>query len=278
MIRTLVTGALGRTGKLIADGILKQKDIQLVGCLERQDHPKIGTLLAGEVMVYGVDQIDAAIKETCPEVIVDFTSPQATLELIKKVIDTGTRFVIGTTGFSQSQGNMLRSYITENNSSAVISSNFSITGNALFYIGELLGKMLQGKAYDFEIIEMHDRIKRDSPSGTALELGECVAKAMGNELDGVAHYGRKRQACSEERNSSDIYFHSLRAGGPGAYIAENSLIAAGPWDRIEIIDRLYGMEGIVDGCMDAIRFVANSAESGHVYDMLDVLKKSIQGL
>jgi len=278
MVRVLVAGALGRTARLIVNGINGQSDMKLTCCIERYDHPEVGNLLFGGVKVFGSDQIREAIIETRPDVIIDFTTPVASLDMVQIAVNQGVRFVVGTTGYSSDQEELLKSCIVGNKTSAVVSANYSITGNLLFYIGELVARILKGKSYDFEIVEIHDRIKQDSPSGTALELGTRVAKAMGHDLDSIARFGRPRQSTSEGRKREEICFHSLRAGGPGAYIAENSLIIAGPWDRLEVIDRLYGMEGIVEGCLEAVRFVATQAEPGRIYDMLDVLGLNMSSL
>lgn len=161
MIKVVVIGILGKMGSVMAETIKKERDMELLGGIERDspEYPKD---------VKAFPQAD---------VFIDFTNPDATLHHIKS---SDKPYVIGTTGFSLSQLKEIREKSKE--IPILLSPNFSLGVNLLFRLTEYSCKVLKG--YDTGIIELHHSEKKDAPSGTAKRLMEII-KRIKNKEPGV---------------------------------------------------------------------------------------------
>ncbi len=270
-LRVGVAGALGRMGSLISRRVYNESDMELICAFERDDNENIGRDL-GELIGLGsigvkIDRssdMKDVLKEKKPDVLIDFTSPDATPKIARACAEEGVSLIIGTTGISPDKLKEIEELIVKNGVSAVISPNMSLGMNVLFKLVKIAAEVLRDKDYDVEIIEAHHRFKKDSPSGTALKIGEIVAKALGSPLDEVERY---RGRGIFERKKGEIGFSVIRAGD---IVGEHTVMFATLGERLEIRHVAHSREAFVNGVIAAVRFLKN-AEKGKIYNMFDVL-------
>jgi 4-hydroxy-tetrahydrodipicolinate reductase len=195
------------------------------------------------------------------DVLVDFSSPAATIEHIKVCAANDTAIVIGTTGFTAEQDAVIKK------SSAQIAickaSNFSTGVNLCFKLLDIAARVL-GDDVDIEVIEAHHRHKVDAPSGTALSMGGVVANALGRDLAEVAVYGREGQTGARERDT--IGFATVRAGD---IVGDHTVMFAADGERVEITHKASSRMSFARGALRAARWVTEKPAG--MYDMQDVL-------
>lgn len=269
--RVGVAGALGRMGKGIIKKIHEAEDLELVLAIEAPGNPNRGTDI-GELIGLGragvdvgtADELEEALKKADPEVLIDFTTPEAAVENIKTAAERGVNLVVGTTGFSEEQRMEIEAAVIHNNAAAVISPNMATGVNVFFKAAVEVARYL--KEYDVEIIEAHHRFKRDAPSGTALRAGELISEALGRDLEENAVYGRGRGVIGE-RKDGEIGFHSIRGGD---VVGDHTVVFAGDGERLEITHRASSRDAFVNGALKAVRFL-KGREKGKIYTTWDVL-------
>jgi 4-hydroxy-tetrahydrodipicolinate reductase len=195
------------------------------------------------------------------DVVVDFSSHNATAHIAAACADHKKAIVIGTTGHSAED----RAAITRFSSRIpiVLSSNFSTGVNALFWLTRKAAEIL-GPGFDLEIVEMHHRRKRDAPSGTARTLAEILAAVRNQQLESAARYGRS--GIVGERTSTEIGVHSVRGGD---VVGDHTVIFAGLGERVELIHRASTRETFATGALRAALWVVKQPPG--LYDMQDVL-------
>jgi len=264
MPNIVVSGAAGRMGKRIVALSREYKEIKLVGALERQDHKDIGRDI-GEVAGIGPIGIRLAgdlddLRES-PDVLIEFSTPQASLEHLRIASDKGIAMVIGTTGLSRDETEEVLSHARK--IPCVLAPNMSIGINLLLRIVQDVARIL-GEDYDIEIIEAHHRMKKDAPSGTALKIAQTVAETLGRDLDSVGVYSRK--GLIGERSKTEIGIQTIRAGD---IIGEHTILFGGLGERIEITHRASSRDTFARGALKAAVWV--SAQEPGLYDMQDVL-------
>ncbi len=221
-MKAIISGAGGKMGKTLLESSKEFKEIKIIGLLEKENHPLIGKKIEGiKVSSSWEKNLDDA------DVIVEFTSPEATLKHLKTAVDKNIRMVIGTTGFKEEEKEEIKK--DSKNIPILFSSNMSFGMNLLFYILREVSKKLP-EDYEVEIVEMHHHHKKDAPSGTALTLGEIIASSRGKNLSDVAVFGRKGK--TGERTEKEIGIHSLRGG---SVVGEHRVIFATEGERIEFI-------------------------------------------
>ncbi|HET9645218.1 MAG TPA: 4-hydroxy-tetrahydrodipicolinate reductase, partial [Burkholderiaceae bacterium] len=203
--------------------------------------------------------IDAAVR-AC-DVLIDFTRPAGTLKHLEACLKHRRGIVIGTTGFSEAEAKKVREAGKE--IPVVLSPNFAVGVNVLFALAGQAAKAL-GDAYDVEIIEAHHRHKVDAPSGTALAMGEIVARELGRDLKACAVYGR--QGVTGERDPSAIGFATVRGGD---IVGDHTALFAGTGERIEITHRSSSRATYAQGSLRAARFLADKPSG--LFGMNDVL-------
>ena len=258
MVKLAVTGAAGRMGSLIAKLSLKDKDLKLVGVTERPDSDLIGKEFSPGVRFYpSISEIPER-----PDVVIDFTTPEATEKLLKEAREIGVALVIGTTGFSEEQKKLIEE--TAKSIPVVFSPNMSLGVNLLFKLVAEAVKALKDKGYDVEIFEIHHRFKKDAPSGTALRLAEIVAENLGVELEEVAVYGRR--GIVGERRPNEIGVLSARMGD---VVGDHTVFFATQGERLELTHRATSRETFARGAITAAKWVTGR-EPG-LYTMFDVL-------
>jgi 4-hydroxy-tetrahydrodipicolinate reductase len=205
------------------------------------------------------DDLRAVVAQA--DVVIDFSSHQATAALARICAEHRKAMVIGTTGHS----NQDRSQITGLSSQipVVLSSNFSTGVNTLFWLTRKAAEIL-GADFDLEVVEMHHRLKRDAPSGTARTLAEILAQVRKQQLERVVRHGR--EGIVGERISTEIGMHAVRGGD---VVGDHTVIFAGLGERVELSHKASSRETFANGALRAAQWVANRKPG--LYDMQDVL-------
>lgn len=205
------------------------------------------------------DDLAALIKQT--DVVIDFSSHNATAAITALCAAHHKAMVIGTTGHSSQD----RSHITDLSSQIpmVVSSNFSMGVNILFWLTRKAAEIL-GPGFDLEILEMHHRHKRDAPSGTARTLAEILANVRQKQVEAVIRHGRS--GIVGERTEAEIGIHSLRGGD---VVGDHTVIFAGAGERVELAHKASSRETFANGALRAAQWVVN--QNPGLYDMQDVL-------
>ncbi|MGD2019856.1 MAG: 4-hydroxy-tetrahydrodipicolinate reductase [Thiohalocapsa sp.] len=263
-IRVAVAGAGGRMGRTLVGAVHRTDGLVVSAATEQADSGLIG-LDAGELA--GVGKLGAALRPDLDEVLgefdvlIDFTTPDATMHNLALCRDARCRTVIGTTGLSPSQREALSEAAID--IALVYAPNMSVGVNLCFKLLQTAAKVM-GDDVDIEIIEAHHRHKVDAPSGTALRMGEVIADALGRNLDDVAVYGRHGHTGPRER--STIGFETIRAGDT---VGEHSVWFAADGERVEISHRASNRMTFARGAVRAAQWIAGQ-ERGQ-FDMQDVL-------
>ncbi|HYN60672.1 MAG TPA: 4-hydroxy-tetrahydrodipicolinate reductase, partial [Rubrivivax sp.] len=198
---------------------------------------------------------------TGADVLIDFTRPEGTLAHLAVCREMGVRAIIGTTGFSEAQKTQIADHARH--IAVVMAPNMSLGVNVVLKLLEVAARALD-TGYDIEIIEAHHRHKVDAPSGTALAMGEVLARATGRTLGDCAVYGR--HGLSGERDASSIGFSVVRGGD---IVGDHSVLFAGTGERIEITHRSTSRATYAQGSLRAARFLAGRPPG--LYGMADVL-------
>ncbi len=263
MLYAAVAGAGGRMGQAIIGAMLKNSSFMLSGAVERDDSAFIGRD-AGEAFgektgVKITEARDRAFKKA--DVIIDFSTPDATMKNLEECVGLKKAIVIGTTGFSHIQRDAIRELGPKTR--VVISPNMSIGVNLLLKLVEEAATVL-GKDYDIEITEWHHRHKKDAPSGTAARIAEVIAGALNRDIEKAAVYERK--GITGERTPDEIGIQSIRAGD---IVGDHTVLFGGIGERLEITHRASSRDTFAFGALRAALWVADRPNG--IYDMQDVL-------
>ena len=260
----VITGAAGRMGKRLVSLVTESSRLQVAGATEAQGHPALGKD-AGDVAGCGPLGVsltdDLARALPLSDVMIDFTTPAATLSHLAQAVLHKRAMVIGTTGFSADEMNRLRQHAES--IPCVQAPNMSVGITVLL---QMIGKVAQalGDAYDLEIIDAHHNKKKDSPSGTALKFAEVLAAAKGWDLQEAGIYAR--HGLVGERPSNAIGIQSVRAGD---IVGDHTVLYAGPGERIEITHRAQNRDPFAHGALRAAEWIVHQPPG--LYGMADVL-------
>jgi 4-hydroxy-tetrahydrodipicolinate reductase len=264
MVKAIVSGAAGRMGARIISMIHDSEDIILSGAFEDPENRYVGkdagqSAGLGEIGIRIAGSIDEVID--LGEVVIDFTSPRATLENIRKVVSHGLSMVIGTTGITGEDLKQVEKLAGKIR--CVMSPNMSVGMNVMFRIVEEMAGIL-GNDYDIEILEAHHRLKKDAPSGTAMRLAQILADATNRDLSKVAVYSRR--GVTGERGDKEIGIQTLRAGD---ITGDHTVMFGGTGERLELIHRAHNRDNFARGALKAAKWIVNQPVG--LYDMQDVL-------
>ena len=244
MVKIVISGISGKMGMRIGALASQDKDIEITGALEASSSPAIGKDI-GEFI--GIGKINKKIESdfnktlSACDVLIDFTSPSATLGHLESAVKNKKAVVIGTTGFFKEEIEKVKE--ASKKIPIVLSPNMSIGANLMFKITEDIAKAL-GADYDVEIIETHHDQKKDAPSGTAKRLGEAVSKVKGKMPQ----------------------IHSIRLGD---IVGDHTVIFAGKGERIELTHKAHSRDAFAKGSLDAAKFLAGKKPG--LYSMGDVI-------
>jgi 4-hydroxy-tetrahydrodipicolinate reductase len=259
-----IVGAAGRMGQTLIKACLETEGVVLAAAIEHKDSPAVGKD-AGEVAglprcgLIVVGDVESVIHEV--DALIDFTRPEATLANLELCRIHKKYLIIGTTGFTAEQRGIIE--LAAEETALVIAPNFSVGVNLTLKILELAARVM-GEYTDIEIIEAHHRHKVDAPSGTALRMGEVVAKTLGRDLKDCAVYGR--EGITGERDRKTIGFSTIRAGD---IVGEHTVMFADEGERVEISHKASSRMTFAKGAVRAALWLAGK-ERG-LFDMQDVL-------
>ncbi|MNF59001.1 4-hydroxy-tetrahydrodipicolinate reductase [compost metagenome] len=264
MQRIAVMGAAGRMGKTLIEAVQQADGVSLAAAIDRADSSLIGAD-AGELAALGKIgvRLSGSLSEVLDrfDVLIDFTHPSVTLRNLEICRQAGKAMVIGTTGFSVEEKQLLAD--AGRQIPIVFAANFSVGVNLCLKLLDTAARVL-GDEVDIEIIEAHHRHKVDAPSGTALRMGEVVASALGRDLQKVAVYGREGQTGARERET--IGFATVRAGD---VVGDHTVLFAADGERVEITHKASSRMTFAKGAVRSAAWLQGRAPA--LYDMQDVL-------
>lgn len=264
MIRIAVIGVSGRMGLCLVKATLLAGQARLAAAISRPESGSIGVdagTLAG-LGVIGIPvtaDLSAVVEQF--DVLIDFTRPEASMMAIEICRQAGKKLVIGTTGYTHEQKAVIQQAAQE--IAIVLAPNMSVGVNLSLKLLEIASKVM-GEYTDIEVIEAHHRHKIDAPSGTALRMGEVIAKALDRNLKDCALYGREGN--TGERDRKTIGFSTIRAGD---IVGEHTVMFADEGERLEITHKASSRMTFANGAVRAAVWLADK-ERG-LFDMQDVL-------
>jgi 4-hydroxy-tetrahydrodipicolinate reductase len=241
MTKIIITGSKGRMGRALVACAPNFRDLEIAGQIDQGDD-------LGSVIAKG-------------DVVVDFSSQTATVGIADICAKHKKALVIGTTGHTDT--NTFEVRLRKAQIPIVWTSNFSTGVNALFWLTRKAAEIL-GPDFDLEIIEMHHRLKKDAPSGTARSLAEILADVRKLHLDKAVRHGR--DGIVGERTPVEIGIHSVRGGD---VVGDHTVIFANTGERLELTHRASSRDTFANGALRAALWVVKQKPG--VYDMQDVL-------
>jgi len=263
-IRLVIAGAAGRMGHAVIREAIKTQGIKLAAGIEAPNSTAQGKDLGRLV---GQGDLGARIEsDPLPvlakaDALIDFTRPQVSLALADLAAQARIVHVIGTTGFAEADETRIKA--AARHATIVKSGNMSLGVNLLAGLIELATRAL-GPAFDVEIVEMHHRMKADSPSGTALLLGQAAARGRNAKLADLRL--KPHDGMSGPRSPGSIGFASLRGG---SVVGDHTVVLAGDGERIELTHRAEDRAIFAKGALKAAMW--GQGKGPGLFDMQDVL-------
>ena len=243
MLNILVTGFRGRMGQTVAGCVSEAADTRVAAGID------LG------------DSLDDALEKS--DAVIDFTLPSFTDELIEGCVAKSMPIVMGTTGHDDKQLELIRE--ASDQIPIVHAPNFSVGVNTLFWLTARATEIL-GDDFDLEVIEMHHRHKKDSPSGTARRLAEILAEVRGLSYDDDCRHGRFGDVGA--RTDSEIGVHAIRGGD---VVGDHTVVYAGDGERVELTHKASSRLTFAKGAVRAARWLAEKEYKNGLFDMQDVL-------
>jgi 4-hydroxy-tetrahydrodipicolinate reductase len=240
-LRLLINGARGRMGQTVVTCASADPQFEVIAQVDLGDN------------------LQAALADS--QAVIDFSQADGTAGLAEVCAETGKILIIGTTG----QDNEGRQKVANcaQKVPIVFAPNFSVGVNALFWLTRKAIEIL-GPEFDLEVVEMHHRLKKDAPSGTAKRLAEILAEVRGLSYESDARHGRT--GIIGERTSREIGLHAVRGGD---IVGDHTVIYANIGERLELSHKASSRETFAKGALRAAKW-ATSQPPG-LYDMQDVL-------
>jgi len=258
-----IVGALGRMGQAIARLSLSNQKLQFVSAIERKDHPQTGKTY-GDLINTAEFQMPVIQLENAPlglGGVIDFSSPESSMNTVSFCLEKSIPLVIGSTGFSKEQNLAIREAAA--NIPVVLASNMSLGVNLLFHLTKIAARTLKNAGFAPEITEIHHKHKKDAPSGTAKTLEEIIKDEYEYSQDNVI-YGR--EGIVGERPEKELAVFALRGGD---VVGEHTAYFFGEGERVELTHKATSREIFASGALTAVQFLQGK-ETG-LYNMLDVL-------
>ena len=249
MLEIMVNGCNGKMGQIVCDLIEQDKDMVLKAGFDKN--------ITGEFAFPVFDKIEN-IKEK-PDVIIDFSVPMATLNILEYACKFGVPIVIATTGFSAEQERKIIDYSKKIPifKSANMSFEIMVMKKLVSWLAPLL------KVSDIEITETHHNRKIDAPSGTAQMLADTINESLGNTL----HCEYNRHDKHEKRDKNEIGMNSIRGGN---IVGEHSVQFFGDFETFEIKHTSYSRNVFAEGAIKAAQFIVKQKPG--LYSMDDMFK------
>ncbi len=241
MTKIIITGSKGRMGQALLNCAARIPELEVVGAVDQGD------------------DLGAIIGQS--DVVIDFSFHSATLGIAELCAKHKKAVVIGTTGHSAEEKAKivaLRAQIP-----MVMATNFSTGVNTLFWLTRKAAEIL-GPAFDLEVVEMHHRLKKDAPSGTATTLLEILGDVRKLQLEDALRHGRK--GIVGERTQNEIGIHAIRGGD---VVGDHTVIFANNGERVELTHKASSRDTFANGALRAAQWLVNQKPG--LYDMQDVL-------
>ena len=264
MIKVAVMGAAGRMGKALIQAITEDAQTILAAGIVEPESSLVGVDLGelagiGKLGVTASGSVEAALDTF--DVLIDFTTIETTLANAELCTSAGKQLIVGTTGLKDEQKALLAKAAEQ--TPIVFAPNMSVGVNLCFKLLEMAAAAL-GDDYDVEIVEAHHRHKVDAPSGTALGMGEAVARALGRNLQEVAVYGREGHTGA--RDPKTIGFATMRVGD---VVGDHTVVFGTEGERVEITHKASSRMTFAKGAVRASKWLADKPAG--LYSMQDVL-------
>ncbi len=241
MTRVIITGSKGRMGQMLAACAARNPELKVVWQID------IG------------DELSSVID--CCDVVIEFSFHDATPGVAQLCAEHHKALVIGTTGHSEPEKTSIRAHAAA--IPMVWASNYSTGVNTLFWLTQKAAEIL-GTGFDLEVVEMHHRLKKDAPSGTATTLLEILGDVRKLQLKEALRHGR--EGIVGERTHDEIGMHAIRGGD---VVGDHTVIFAGNGERVELTHKASSRETFANGALRAAQWVVNQKPG--IYDMQDVL-------
>ena len=266
LIRVLVTGVCGTMGALVANAVHNAPELRLVGAVDPAGvgHPlsEIVPGVPAEMLISG--HLKGALEDDTPDVLVDFTSPAAVMGNIETALSAGVACVVGTTGFSETDLQVVARMCEAKGAPAIIAPNFSLGAVLMMQCAARAAKI-----FDYaEIIEYHHENKKDSPSGTAVKTAEMMAEARGEVFADPPTELQRVPGCRGGVRSG-IHIHAVRMQG---YVANQEVLLGGPGETLKIAHLTTSRESFMPGVLLAVRKVRE--QTGLVYGLEHLLEEA----
>lgn len=254
-------GAAGRMGqRLVACGVA-DPEWEIAAAVDIASHPKMGTdagLNAG-LEAIGVPLTSEIPADAVPDAVIDFSQPEGAVNMLRVCSERKIPLVLATTGLTAEQAALISEAAKE--IPIVYAPNMSMGVNVCMKLAQIGARALANHDADVEILERHHRFKKDSPSGTALKIGELIANEMG-----ITNFRNGREGIVGERPHDEIAYHAIRVGdNPG----EHTVVFGMMGETLEVTVRCSSRDGYAKGAYAAAKFLQGK-EPG-LYDMFDVL-------
>ncbi len=241
MTNIIINGSKGRMGQALLSCAARNRGLSVVGELDLGDN------------------LSSVIAKS--DAVIDFTFHSATKDVAELCAKHNKALVIGTTGHSEADKSQISSFKSQ--IPMVWASNYSTGVNTLFWLTRKAAEIL-GTDFDLEVVEMHHRLKKDAPSGTATTLLEILADVRKVQLDTELRHGRK--GITGERTASEIGIHALRGGD---VVGDHTVIFAANGERVELTHKASSRETFANGALRAAEWVVGRPPG--IYSMQDVL-------
>ena len=241
MTNLIIAGSRGRMGQMLLTCASRSPNLNVVGEID------LG------------DDIRACIDKA--DIVIDFSFHNATLPTARLCAERGKALVVGTTGHQDEEKQLLIELTRQ--VPTVWASNYSMGVNTLFWLTRKAAEIL-GPAFDLEVVEMHHRLKKDAPSGTATTLAEILAEVRKEQLAEVIRHGR--HGIVGERTSEEIGMHALRGGD---VVGDHTVIFAANGERVELTHKASSRETFAQGALRAAQWL--KGKPAGLYTMQDVL-------
>ncbi|UCG59759.1 MAG: 4-hydroxy-tetrahydrodipicolinate reductase [Phycisphaerales bacterium] len=259
--KLIVVGAAGRMGRRVLSLAGESGEFDIVGGIERENHPDIGTDLGLLAPTEAVGVKLSAAYPAGADVAIDFSLPESTDKTIDNCLKNNTALVLGTTGLSEEQQEKIRTAAEK--IPIIYATNMSVGMNTLFNLVGKVATML-GDEYDIEIVEQHHRFKKDAPSGSALTLAKNICSATDRDLSEALTHGRSGKDALRQKGT--IGMHAIRAGD---ITGVHSVIFSTLGETVTLNHTAHSRDTFVHGALRAAKWLVGKESA--LYSMADVL-------
>ena len=255
-IGVVVHGALGRLGREVVNALCREPEIKVVGAVELKASEDYLILPDGSGKIPFSSNLDYILTTCKPDVLVDFTTAQATMSAVRIATKKGVNLVIGTTGLTPEAVDEIGKLAVANKVGAVVAPNFALGAVVMIHLAKIAAKYLDYA----EIIELHHHLKADAPSGTALQTARAMAKERGKPFNRPPEQGQIPTSRGE--NVEGVSLHSVRLPG---LLAHQEIIMGAPGQTLSIRHDTISRECYMPGVILAIKEVVK--RQGLIYGL-----------